>query len=273
MKMISFILLILSFQGFSATYKVTRPDDPVPNGCLSNDCSLREAVIVANDNPGMDDISLYNGTFWLSILGIDEDDTFYGDLDIKDDVRIYGVNHVFTSLTITVNINHFFDVKPGVNFIIEDLKILENSNLNNNTALTANFASLKLNNVRIDGFQNGGIIAQHSEVEINDSYIVNNTSENTGAGINLIESSLIMNNSFVQNNETISSMFDFQGGGIYAHFYQTDPNKTAISINNSQISGNKAARGGGIYMRNFTEIKTQVLIYNSKIFFYHVFCH
>ena len=50
----------------AAQYTITRVDDPLPNGCLPADCSLREAVIAANTNAGPDTITLPAVTFTLT---------------------------------------------------------------------------------------------------------------------------------------------------------------------------------------------------------------
>jgi len=51
-----------------ADYVVSRTDDPAPGGCLPGDCSLREAVLASNTNPGVDTIRLkYGFTYVLSI--------------------------------------------------------------------------------------------------------------------------------------------------------------------------------------------------------------
>jgi len=50
----------------ATTFTVTRTDDPVPNGCLPTDCSLREAVIAANAGSGGDAIALPAGDYRLT---------------------------------------------------------------------------------------------------------------------------------------------------------------------------------------------------------------
>jgi CSLREA domain-containing protein len=60
-------------------YTVTRTDDPAPNGCQIGDCSLREAVLAANGNAGLDDVVLGAATYVLSAT-----------IEVEDEVRIMG---------------------------------------------------------------------------------------------------------------------------------------------------------------------------------------
>jgi hypothetical protein len=55
-----------------ATFHVTRGDDPPPNGCLPDDCSLREAIVDTATTPEADTITLGAGQFqvWNSELVI-----------------------------------------------------------------------------------------------------------------------------------------------------------------------------------------------------------
>ncbi len=75
----------------AATYKPTRTDDPVPNGCKSKDCSLREAVIAANaaGNAGSSTILLRPGRHYkLTRPGPGEDAALTGDLDVTAPVLV-----------------------------------------------------------------------------------------------------------------------------------------------------------------------------------------
>ena len=46
------VLLTTASAASAVTYRPTRTNDPKPNGCKPKDCSLREAVIAANDAQG-----------------------------------------------------------------------------------------------------------------------------------------------------------------------------------------------------------------------------
>src|SRR6188472_3264940 len=86
----SFILGLLPASAGATDFAVTRTDDPAPNGCLPADCSLREAVLVANALPGTDRIVLPAGLYQLTIAGTAADDAAVGDLDIDDNVEVLG---------------------------------------------------------------------------------------------------------------------------------------------------------------------------------------
>ena len=76
----------------AAPVTVTRADDPQPDGCQPEDCSLREAVIAAKGTIGLDTIALFAATFTLERLNNlgDEDQGLTGDLDITGEVTITG---------------------------------------------------------------------------------------------------------------------------------------------------------------------------------------
>ncbi|HLF57826.1 MAG TPA: hypothetical protein VI942_13375, partial [Thermoanaerobaculia bacterium] len=77
---------------------VTRYDDPVPNGCLPTDCSLREAVIAANADPDFDVIRLSAGDYLLTLAGTGEDAAADGDLDLLESVDVVGLAPALTRL-------------------------------------------------------------------------------------------------------------------------------------------------------------------------------
>lgn len=56
----------------------------------SNTCTLRAAIQESNALSGKDTIVLGTGSYMLTIAGVGEDDAASGDLDILDDVAIYG---------------------------------------------------------------------------------------------------------------------------------------------------------------------------------------
>ncbi len=92
-NLIVFLLLLLTSIGIptgtasSASFNVSRFDDPIPGGCDPGDCSLREAILAANSSVGVDTIDLPAGTYSLSITGNGENGNLTGDLDISESVN------------------------------------------------------------------------------------------------------------------------------------------------------------------------------------------
>ena len=76
-------LLATASAASAVTYRPTRTDDPVPNGCQKHNCSLREAVIAANASGIPATILLRPGKrYELTRPGPGEDAALTGDLDV-----------------------------------------------------------------------------------------------------------------------------------------------------------------------------------------------
>lgn len=82
-------LSVLASDLCAATFTVTRVDDPVANGCLAQDCSLREAVIAANATAAADTIVLASATYTLT-RQCSADAATCLDLDIVQPLTIIG---------------------------------------------------------------------------------------------------------------------------------------------------------------------------------------
>lgn len=82
----------------AADFVVTRYDDPVPDGCLATDCSLREAVIAANLDATFDRILLSAGTYELTIAGTAGTDATTGDLNFVQPAELAGVGAGITRI-------------------------------------------------------------------------------------------------------------------------------------------------------------------------------
>ena len=76
---------------YAEIYSVTKVEDS-NDGVCDSDCSLREAVIEANTLFGEDVILLPAGTYVLTLVGGGEDLSATGDLDITDELSIFGVH-------------------------------------------------------------------------------------------------------------------------------------------------------------------------------------
>ena len=105
------------------TMTVTRFDDPPPSGCAASDCSLREAVLAANSNPGHDTVELASGIYELTIAGVDEDGGATGDLDVTDDLTLSGEGENDTIISAN-GIDRALHVRPVLNDVSVDISDL-----------------------------------------------------------------------------------------------------------------------------------------------------
>jgi hypothetical protein len=275
-------------------FKVTRLDDPSPNGCAPGDCSLREAVIDANAASGADKILLKRRTYRLTIPGLVG--TAQGDLDISDDVTIKtqrgGRAEINANGPITGD-RAFELFGAGTNVVMKGLEVTRgrapidvgpNESFGGGIRVHAG-ASLEFSKGVIDDNRNdgsvvnlGGGIFNDGTVHLVDSRVTGNEAPpasfaggiNTSAG-----ATTTLLRTTVKNNtagfgggmnssghttmaaSTVSGNDAGLGGAIYA-----GGNGSVVTISNSTLSGNQAAdRGGAIRARSgpsFTLASTTV---------------
>jgi hypothetical protein len=201
---------------------VTRLDDPAPNGCVVNDCSLREAIIDANANADFTMISVpLTGTIELSIAGAGEDTAATGDLDITTEIQLVGVAPEVTIVDAN-GIDRVFDVLPlpqnrtpeGSDVLISSLTITGGLVESDTDAVGGGVRVqsglnriVQLSNVVVrnnDGSGGtfglgGGVASQGGNLFITGSAIVNNSAENAG-GIANIDGAMSISNVTISSN-------------------------------------------------------------------------
>lgn len=106
----------------AANFTVTRNDDPIPDGCAVDDCSLREAILAANTTAGPDEITLGSDTYTLSIIGTGENAAATGDLDISEDLVINGAGPNLTIID-GAQIDRVFHITPTGNVTLSGITI------------------------------------------------------------------------------------------------------------------------------------------------------
>ena len=206
----------------ATTYTVTRSDDPAPNGCLVGDCSLREAIIDSNANPGADTIVFnagVNPTLTISSGGTFENAAASGDLDIEDSLTITGNNQTVISTTYTSGCG--------------DCKVFGVAQ-NGTSGLTVSFSGVTIQN----GFNDGSAIAG--------SFF------ETGGGVDFFLSgsgnSYSMTNCVITNN-TATGSFLSHGGGVNVDSFNTasvgGPSAGTATFTGCTFSSNAADNEGG----------------------------
>ncbi len=201
---------------------VTRADDPIPDGCETNGCSLREAVMAANASSGDDVILLGPETYTLSLT-----DPFYF-LDVTDttgDLTILGEGAGATIITKELFASGFFRVTSGAEFRLEGLSI----------AGTGEDGAISVGVWNVDGvaFIVDTVLTDHKSAK--------------GSGV--------WNDSgatFVTGT-TISGGTSGLGGAVY----NADG---LVDISGSNLTGNVATEGGGVYNDQGTTTVTATTI-------------
>lgn len=208
----------------ASTFTVTRADDPSPNGCLAGDCSLREAVIAANANPGADTIVFnagINPTLSIPSGGGAENAAATGDLDIEDSVTITGNNQTVISTSYTAACG--------------DCKVFGVAQ-NGTSGLTVSFSGVTIQN----GFNNGAAFAG--------SFF------DTAGGVDFFLSgsgnTYSMTNCVITNNKTTGSFLS-HGGGVNVDSFNTasvgGPSAGTATFTGCTFSSNAAdVEGGGL---------------------------
>ena len=233
-------------------------------------CTLREAIVSANTNPGnensgcvsgaagMDTIS-FDGTIGSTILL-----TQNTHLAITEDLTINGIGEDL--LTIDGNANAGVFRMDSATVTLNDMTI-SNGSRTFSGGIWVRYSNLTMSNVTVsgnEGFNGGGMTIEDSSVTIENSTVtgnsvrdagnsggiyirgasnvnilnstISNNSAPTAAGIRIVNSSsLNISNSSVTGNSAVNNT---GGIGVYA----------TVEVINSTVSGNTAAFGGGLFV-------------------------
>jgi CSLREA domain-containing protein len=232
------LVAFLLFPGAAAAqdFVVTKIAD-TNDGTCNADCSLREAIVAANNATGFDRVIVRAGTYTTTIPGSSDDNGFAGDLDVKRSFAIVGAGARSTI------------IRDGVGDRVFDIEF--------NTGDAGTISGVTIRDggdpVPANGVSSGaGILAFDGTLTLNDVAVLGNIADGPGdgAGIAGTLGTLILNRVTVAGNQALAtgSATGATGGGISVSSNET------TQINNSTISGNRAApgtssagQGGGIY--------------------------
>ena len=110
--------IVLTSAAQATTFNVTRMDDPGPDGCVVNDCSLREAVIAADQTVVKDIIVLPAGIYLIDLAGSDLSE-LVGDLDISSDMEFVGASSTIDGQ----ELSRIMDIRADASVILRDLTL------------------------------------------------------------------------------------------------------------------------------------------------------
>jgi hypothetical protein len=215
--LVALISLLLPTVAAAKTFEPTRKDDPAPNGCKPNNCSLREALIAAGSHDGPDTVALRKGTYAV-----------IGGVNLLAQTRLVGQGPGKT----TIQGNETERMVTSSGGVVRDLEITGGATSGDGGGI-GHFPSthLTVDHVLIDGntaHAGGGIYATDGEVTVKNSTIAGNAAS-FGGGIDSKANQLTLIKTTVTINQAA------EGAGI-----DLRPNDHAVGaeLRGSTISGN-----------------------------------
>jgi CSLREA domain-containing protein len=253
------IALAVAAPAAATDFVVTKTADTADGTCNA-DCSLREAIIAANNNPGPDRVILGTGLTYTLTLGPADAPTALvpasGDLDITDSLTIVGNSSVINGN----NLDRVFDISGPISVTFEYVTItggaakgflsfgggiqIRNASVTLiGTSVVSNQAALESDSrdagggiAVIGSFDpaNGGMTIASLTAY---SSVINNNLAGYGAGILCVLCSLSLNDTLLNIN-----VADHDGAGIDV----LGDRSTTSGISSLLVSNLAYGRGGGI---------------------------
>ena len=214
------------------------------DGVCDSDCSLREAITAANQNPGQHVILLHAGTYTLTASG-----PATGNLQILGDVVLMG-DGAGSTLIDGGGLDGIFYVSSNATVQIQDVTLRNGRSpgaggaIHNQGDLTL-LRTVLTGNSSVAGSagpgRGGAIVSDgaNPSLTIADSTIANNTAQSAGGGI-LAGGDVSLTNVTVAGNRSTSGL----GGGLYLFA------SARAVVSNATIAGNSALKGGGLFVEN-----------------------
>jgi Bacterial Ig domain len=231
-------VLALSAPAGAAVLEVEGPQDSLAGAPTINHCTLRKAVINANEDSapypqcaagsGLDTITIPAGMTITFALAGNDDTGHTGDLDITDNLIIMG-----NGATVDGNdLDRIFHVHPGITVTIYDLNIVNGNGNGGGGGISITASTLNLHNVTISGCSgpngDGGAISADSVVlSMTNCTVSGNTAAHHAGAIIINSGTASITNSTITGNDT---GFANLCGGIR--------NTGTTTLRNSIVAGN-----------------------------------
>jgi hypothetical protein len=163
-------LLVWQFAG-AVSLPVTRTDDPPPNGCAPNDCSLREAIDEAGNNGTVDIIQVPVGNYTLTrgSLVLGASDQVYGQteggvsrIDGDGATPVFDLRGAIDVKLVRLQIHghggHAIDLEPDTDLILEYVTIPDSDSPIFATGFSNSLGSLDIRASEIHSYVDCGML-------------------------------------------------------------------------------------------------------------------
>ena len=243
----------------ASTLTVDTLTDEADGSCIDGDCSLRDAVAAAINN---DTITFsVNGTLTLTLgqISINKDITIQGPGANKMTVSGNDASRVFrigfpatvTISGLTVSHGYVVDEQGGGVLVYNANLYLDQVVVSDSVADAAS------------GYPRGGGVGADSSafLSITNSSILNNKTNWAGGGVSTMNnSSLVMKNVLVDNNDLVGSNAN-SGGGI-----SIENHGPTLTLENLTVTNNTSVSdGGGLYIDSPGTISKSVFAQNTAV--------
>lgn len=268
----------------AATFTVTRSDDIAERGtCAPGDCTLREAIIAANNTAGTDTITFAAGLngvpITLTQTGADpaEDFADYGDLDIRESVIITGNGNANTIIQAGASayggIDKIFGINPdcsgagpSISVTMTDLTIRNGHNAGAFNAVQFNHTGGAIDYC---GGGSGTNALTMTNVIVRD----NQVDQGSGGGLNISgvstgTTNVTLTNTQFLNNKTLDASHVSTGAGANITLNTSSASMT-VNIDGCTFDNNEAqnSSGGGLeIVSNISAANTGILNIHNSLF-------
>jgi CSLREA domain-containing protein len=210
--------------------------DPGDGTCDAAECTLREAIAVANQDPDPSEIS-----FAPKVTGAITLDGASGQLTITEDLSISGPKGGMVIQRNSADAAfRIFDINidPGMGSVVFTRLTIRGGQATTSGGAIRNAENLTLSDCTVSSSTapRGGGILTGGELTLRNSAVLRNSATHSGGGIADFGGTVTLINSTVADNR-VTGTTGFGGGGIH--------NQGQLTILGSTISGNSSAVAGG----------------------------
>jgi CSLREA domain-containing protein len=236
----------------TVTVNTTADNPPGPGQCegVAGDCSLRQAIDVANGEPGSNRVIVPAGHYTLTIEPTVGDDNDSGDLNVKGEVTIEGAGARKSIIDAGSIEDRALELIEG-NLRMVGLGVTGGSTEENGGGIFVEEGDLRLDGVAItdnESFESGGgggIEQEEGNLEIVDSVISGNRNSGDGGGLGFYGQVLTIEDSTIADNEVNTALYPSNPGwGAFGGAIETD-NTELLVMKNTTIAGNHIVDGNG----------------------------